>query len=190
MYSEQTSALHLRHPATAYRTGVQACYVCIIPRDQLRFKGSPVQIEKQNLNRLKPGVNRAVHLFAASLLWTVIGSLLVIRGLGWVGYDSGRVYIVLALIAGTAKSLLILDKTAKRVVKRIVEMRDGTCLGAVYSWKTWMLVGLMAISGILLRTFFEPGKIIGAVYIAIGWALILSSRYSWLEWSRWVSRKD
>ncbi len=154
-----------------------------------RFKGTSVQTEKQNLNRLKPGVNRAVHLFAAPLLWTVIGSLLVVRGLGWVGYDKGVLFIVLALVVGTVKSILILDKTAKRVVVRIARMRDGTCLGAVYSWKTWILVGMMAITGIILRTFFEPGKTVGTVYIAVGWALMLSSRYGWLEWSRWIARK-
>ena len=154
-----------------------------------RFKGTFMHTEKQNLNRLKPGVNRTVHLFAAPLLWTVIGTLLITRGLGWVSDGRGGWYVAIALIAGTVKSVLILDKTAKRGVERIVKMRDGTCLGAVYSWKTWMMVALMAMSGFMLRTFFEPGNIIGTVYIAVGWALILSSRYGWLEWLRWIGRK-
>jgi hypothetical protein len=149
-----------------------------------------VHPDKQNLTRLKPGVNRAVHLFAAPLLWTVIGSLLIIRGAGYIGYGQGWWYIGLALTAGTAKSVFILDRTARRGVKRIVSMSDGTCLGAVYSWKTWMLVGLMIASGILLRTFVDPGAGIGTLYVAIGWALLLSSRHGWLEWSKWIKRKD
>jgi hypothetical protein len=149
-----------------------------------------VHLEKQSLNRFKPGVNRAVHLFASPLLWTIIGAMLITRGLGWAGYGRGGWYIVLALILGTVKSILVLDKTAKRLVRRIVRMQDGSCLGAVYSWKTWVLVALMAVSGILLRTFLEPGRVIGTVYMAIGWALILSSRYGWLEWIRWIRRKD
>ncbi len=155
-----------------------------------RFIGILVHLEKQQLKRFKPGVNRAVHLFAAPLLWTVVGTMLITRGLGWMGSAGGGWYIVLALLIGTAKSFLILDKTAKRVLERIVQLRDGTCLGAVYSWKTWVLVGLMAVSGKLLRIFFDPGIPVGTVYVAVGWALILSSRYGWLEWSRWVKRKE
>jgi hypothetical protein len=148
-----------------------------------------VNLTKQNFKRLKPGVNRAVHLFAAPLLWTSVGTMLIVRGLGWMGYAKGGWYIVLALVIGTAKSVLILDKTAKRGVDRIVHLQDGTCLGAVYSWKTWILVGLMAVSGNLLRIFFVPGKGIGTLYVAIGWALILSSRHGWLAWSRWIGGK-
>ncbi|MDW7773801.1 MAG: hypothetical protein SCH71_13020 [Desulfobulbaceae bacterium] len=149
-----------------------------------------MNLRKQQLQRFKPGVNRAVHLFAAPLLWSVVGTMLITRGLGWMGYAEGGWIIVLALVIGTAKSILILDKTAQRVVQRIVRLRDGTCLGAVYSWKTWALVALMAVSGNILRIFFEPGMGIGAVYVAVGWALILSSRYGWLEWSRWITRKE
>jgi len=147
-------------------------------------------LKKQDLNRLKPGVNRSVHLFAAPLLWTSVGVMLIIRGLGWMGYGKGGWLIVLALVIGTAKSIFILDKTAKRGVERIIRLRDGTCLGAVYSWKTWVLVFLMAVSGNLLRIFFNPGKGIGTVYIAVGWALILSSRHGWLAWTRWVNREN
>jgi len=156
----------------------------------LSFVEEPVNLNKKNLKRFKPGVNRAVHLFAAPLLWTVVGIMLITRGLGWMGFLQGGWYIALAIIIGTAKSVFILDKTAKRGVQRIVQLRDGTCLGAVYSWKTWALVALMAVSGNLLRLFVEPGKGIGTVYVAVGWALILSSRHGWLEWSKWIKNDD
>lgn len=143
---------------------------------------------KQNMTRLKPGVNRVVHLFAAPLLWTVVGSMLIVRGAGWIGYGQGWGYIALAVVLGTAKSIFILDKTAKRGVERIVRLRDGTCLGAVYSWKTWLLVGLMITSGILIRTFLNAGAGIGTLYVAVGWALIMSSRHGWVEWLKWVKK--
>jgi len=156
-----------------------------------RFEGIAMNPDKQqNLSRLKPGVNRVVHLFAAPLLWTSIGCMLIVRGTGWIGYGQGWGYIALALAIGTAKSIFILDKTARRGVERIVRMRDGTCLGAVYSWKTWMLVGLMMTSGILIRTFFDPGAGIGTLYVAVGCALILSSRHGWIEWHKWVNKKS
>ena len=154
-----------------------------------RFKGSALSSEKQNMSRLKPGVNRSVHLFAAPFLWSAIGTMLIVRGAGWIGSGKNLLFIAPALLLGTLKSVYVLDRTARRGVERIVRLRDGTCLGAVYSWKTWMLVLLMMASGFLLRFFFEPGGIIGTLYVAIGWALILSSRHGWAGWLKWQKMK-
>ena len=140
---------------------------------------------KQSLRQLKPGVNRRVHLFAAPLLWTVVGGLLIFRGWTWMGPGRGRWLVLLALVIGTLKSLFILDRTARRTVARIVQLRDGACLGAVYSWKTWLLVILMMGSGIVLRRFFTPGAAVGTIYVAVGWALFFSSRLGWRAWADW-----
>lgn len=150
----------------------------------------PVLPRKEILKSFKPAVNRKVHLLAAALLWTVVGSLLIVRGWSWIDPAKNIWFVPIALVVGTIKSLIILDRSAKRGVERITRMRDGSCLGAVYSWKTWLLVGLMATSGVLLRTFFEPGKYIGTIYVAVGWALLLSSRYGWQEWLRWINKND
>jgi len=136
----------------------------------------------------KPGVNRSVHLFVAALLWTSVGTMLIVRGLRWIGPGNTRWFVFLAFGIGTAKSLLILDKSARRGVQRILEFADGTCLGAIYSWKTWLLVGLMMTAGILMRTLTEPGLLLGILYVAIGWALIFSSRQPWWQWVKWVRR--
>ncbi|HBI15324.1 MAG TPA: hypothetical protein DDY20_07400 [Desulfobulbaceae bacterium] len=141
-------------------------------------------VSRQGLSRLKPGVNRRVHLFAAPLLWTLVGVFLLVRGWSWIGPGKGWL-VLLTLGLGIAKSLLILDKAARRVLSRIVKLRDGSCLGAVYSWKTWLLVVLMMGSGMLLRRYCTPGVVIGMLYATVGWALLLSSRLGWLEWFRW-----
>jgi hypothetical protein len=136
----------------------------------------------------KPGVSRAVHLFAAPFLWTAIGTMLMVRGFNWIGPGPGRWLVVPAVLAGTAKSMLVLDKTAKKSLARIMELDDNTCIGAVYSWKTWLLVGLMMAAGITMRKLTDPGMVIGTLYMAIGWALFLSSRHGWLQWLQWVRR--
>ncbi len=132
----------------------------------------------------KPGVHRSVHLFAAPFLWTTIGGMLIYRGYGWIEPDSRILFLFLAFLIGSFKSLFVLDKVAAKTIRRIVTFQDDTCLGAVFSWKTWLLVGLMMSCGVLLRTFFTPGTILGAGYCAIGWALFLSSRHGWLAWFR------
>ena len=134
----------------------------------------------------KPGVSKSVHLFAAPFLWTAIGSMLMIRGFGWIGPGIARWLVLVALVLGTAKSLLVLDKTAKKSLQRIMELGDNTCIGAVYSWKTWLLVALMMAFGIIMRRLTEPGMVIGTLYVAIGWALFLSSRHGWNQWFMWI----
>jgi len=131
-------------------------------------------------------VSRSVHLFAAPFLWTAIGTLLMVRGFGWIGAGAARWLVLLGLVIGTIKSRLILDKTARKSLQRILEMNDNTCIGAVYSWKTWLLVALMMTFGITMRKLTDPGLIIGTLYMAIGWALVLSSRLGWMQWFKWI----
>jgi len=130
----------------------------------------------------KPGAPRSVHLFAAPFLWTIIGAFLMARGWEWLKPGWGKLPFLAAILLGTLKSLFILDKIAQRSLRRIVNFQDNTCLGAVYSWKTWLLVLLMMATGIVLRRFTQPGPYIATLYAAVGWALCLSSRLGWRKW--------
>lgn len=155
-----------------------------------RFREQFFTLNTRNWKKIKPGVPRKVHLLAAALLWTVVGILLLVRGLGWIHPAENGWFLAAALVLGTLKSRFILDRSARRSIKRIVRLQDGTCLGAVYSWKTWLLVAVMMASGIVLRVYFDPGRYIGMIYCAVGWALFLSSRLGWVEWFRWHNDRD
>jgi hypothetical protein len=104
------------------------------------------------------------------------------RGTSWLLAVERLWIIVPALIAGTLKSLFFLDNTARKGVHRILEMADGTCLGAVYSIRTWLLVLVMMGSGMVLRQSTLPRELLGGLYVAIGWALFYSSRHAWQAW--------
>jgi len=130
----------------------------------------------------KPGVPRLIHLFVAPLLWTLVGCSLMVRGWGWLEPGRGRLLILAAGLLGTIKSVLILDKVARRAIQRLVLFEDGTCLGAVYSWQTWLLVLAMMAAGLVLRVLSPPGPALGTLYGAIGWALCFSSRLGWATW--------
>ncbi len=140
------------------------------------------------VHRLKPGVKRSVLLFFAPLIWSSVGVLLMVRGLGWIGSGTARWLVLIALFMGMLKSLFMLDKVAQKNSIRIQDMGDKSCIGAVYTWKTWVLVLLMMGMGIALRTLTEPGKIVGTIYFAIGWALFFSSRHGWITWLDCVRR--
>jgi hypothetical protein len=131
------------------------------------------------LSRLKPGVPRRIHLLLAAILWSLIGIMLIFRGISWLTSVARLWIIIPALIAGTMKSLFILDHSARKGVHRILEMADGTCLGAVYSARTWVLILFMIASGMALRHSSLPRELLGGLYVAIGWALFFSSRHAW-----------
>jgi hypothetical protein len=145
---------------------------------------------KRILLNLKPGVPRQIHLLLAATLWSVIGGMLMFRGISFLAASEKLWIIIPALIVGTIKSLFILDKTARKGVRRILEMADGTCLGAVYSIQTWLLVLAMMGTGMALRHSTFPRDILGGLYMTIGWALFFSSRHAWLARKRISDLRD
>ncbi|MCI5141120.1 MAG: hypothetical protein D3909_05210, partial [Candidatus Electrothrix sp. ATG1] len=107
--------------------------------------------KKNNIARLRPDVSKSVHFFAAPFLWASVGIMLMIRGLGWIGFSLTCWLLFIAIFVGTMKSLMILDRSAKKTLSRIMAFDEKSCIGAIYPWKTWLLVILMMASGIALR---------------------------------------
>ncbi len=139
-----------------------------------------------NYNRFKPGVSRQVHLFAAPFFWSFVGIMLMLRGWYWLGTNSRLLLAAGAIALGTLKSFFMLDKVARRSLYRIQHFGEKTCLGAVYSWKSWLLVLAMIVIGVAVRHLFSPNPLLGLLYFAIGWGLLFSSRIGWL--SLWRER--
>ncbi|RUM44334.1 MAG: hypothetical protein DSY80_04500 [Desulfocapsa sp.] len=136
----------------------------------------------RKIQQLKPGVPRSVHLFVAGSIWCFVGIFLMARGSHWL-YEISKLWIVLPGIAfGTLKALFMLDRSAEKNIRRIVEGGNDRCLGGVYSWKTWLLVFLMMGMGFLLRNSSLPKEYLGLFYVSIGWGLLFSSRKCWSAW--------
>ncbi len=138
----------------------------------------------KGIARFKPAVRTNTLLFASACLWTVIGLLLLAKG-GYRWYrlpDHNPLIVVAGIIVGSIKSFWILDKSARRGIDRILNFADGTCLGAVYSSKTWILVLCMMSLGVILRNSSFPVQLLCFLYFTIGWALLFSSRLAWRAW--------
>jgi hypothetical protein len=136
------------------------------------------------LARFKPGVQRTTHLQVAAVLWSCAGLLLLSRGVEWLRVADLVLLAVPAILLGFGKSRYILDRTARKGVERILALKDGTCLGAVYSKWTWLLVLAMMAMGIVLRNSDLPRTLLAVVYVTVGWALLFSSRVAWYAWWR------
>ena len=139
---------------------------------------------KENLQRYKPGVSIRTHLLLGALIWTIVGFFLLTNGFVLVLIESHLWYGLTGLLLGTAKAFFILDRMARKTMKRNKEFEGKDCFGSVYSLKTWFMVAAMIALGRFLRTTVLPGEVVGLIYTAVGWALMLSSRLMWIEWNR------
>lgn len=138
----------------------------------------------KGIARFKPAVRRNTLLLSSACLWTIIGLFLLVKGgYRWMYLADRQPLIVFAgIFAGSVKSFYILDKSARRGIDRILKKADGTCLGAVYSIRTWLLVLCMMSLGVILRDSSIPVQFLCFCYLTIGWALLFSSRLAWREW--------
>jgi hypothetical protein len=139
---------------------------------------------KDILHKYKPGVSIRTHLLLGALIWTIVGFFLLTNGFVLVSLAGHLWYGFFGLVLGVVKAFSVLDRVARKNIKRIKEFEDKVCFGSVYSLKTWFLVAGMIILGRVLRTTILPGEIVGLIYTAVGIALILSSRLMWIEWNR------
>jgi hypothetical protein len=134
--------------------------------------------------RLKPNASRSVHLFVVASLWTAVGFILMSRGIVWLNAIDKLWLVLPALLIGSMKSLFMLDKSAKKIINRIISTRDGRCFWGIYSVKTWLLILVMMITGCLIRNSSLPKEFLGLFYISIGWGLFFSSRKAWIAWKQ------
>ncbi|MHB1184006.1 MAG: hypothetical protein ACYDIB_01470 [Desulfobulbia bacterium] len=134
------------------------------------------------LARLKPGASTNTNLLVAALMWSFIGFYLMVRGY-LLDQPLPGMFLLLALGLGTMKAFWLIERAARKNIARIVARPDGMCLGGVYSWGMWGMVVCMMVGGRLLRNSAVPPLVVGVIYVAVGWALLLSSRLIWREWN-------
>ena len=131
---------------------------------------------------LKPAASRMTMLLIAALFWTVVGCGLMARGIVILSQDGHYLLMVVAVCLGTMKALLVFEKSARKNVARIQEKEEGSCLGGIFSFKSWLLILVMIALGRLLRLSGLHLGIYGVIVLAVGWGLFLASRVVWVEW--------
>ena len=137
------------------------------------------------IQKFKPGAGQQTHLLTAALIWSVVGTGLLIFGARLLLAEYSYPVLVAALLAGTVKAIFVLQRSAEKNIARIRSFTEATCLGAVFSAKMWVLVLIMIASGRWFRmSSGVSAGIVGFLYTAVGWALIFASRLLWQEWSR------
>lgn len=144
------------------------------------------------------GLSRQQHLVIAALIWTVVGIGLSTMGLlfwfhlPYLGNLDPQHLAIGGLMMGIGlvKGKFVLDKTAGRVIDRVEtlqEINPAKSILQMFGAKTLALIGAMMFIGYLLRAMGVSYEIRGLVYLAVGPALLWSSRNYWR--SAWRSDK-
>lgn len=136
------------------------------------------------LETYKPVASSRLQLLLAGVIWSTVGMGLISVGTYWVVGTSDHIIGLLAisLCLGLGKSLLVLDRVARRIIKRIELRGEGRCLASFYSLRVWVLVIIMMLMGRILRGAGISYSLLGLIYAAVGTSLLMSSRTIWLAW--------
>ena len=135
-------------------------------------------------------MTRQHHLWFAATLWTVIGAALFVTGLRlWFGPAAPGVgnlqHLAIgaaAVALGLAKGQWVLNRAADRVIRRAPPGRTDNALHSLYAMfgpGTLILIAVMMALGMVLRSGVVSDALRGFVCLAIGPALIWSSRRYW-----------
>lgn len=131
--------------------------------------------------------SRRTQVFLAALMWTAVGTMLFSLGLHWIvshDGDIGLLYAAPFVALGLLKAFFVLDHMTEKAVARIAGRSDHSLLIGFFSPRSWALVAGMMLTGQVLRATPLPRPWLGMLYVAVGAALVVSSRNLWKVWWR------
>lgn len=135
---------------------------------------------------LFPLVRPELLFLLAPLLWSGAGLKLLLRGSGAVDWLLHPFLFCCALLVGLVKGRLLLDRLARKNVKRLNAYSQPVFLGRVFPVKTWVVIAAMILLGRLLRYSSLTPEIKGTVSLAVAVALLWTGRLYWQAW--WLTR--
>ncbi len=142
-------------------------------------------------------------LVISGLIWFAVGIALLMKGLNFLmdGVKTARdisgnypmlskmtpyfgskeqaalMLVAFGLFIGYFKGKFVLGKSALRGIERIRSFQEPTSLSNIYSAKYYILLGVMASLGMLMKVTGVPTDIRGLVDVAVGAALINGSMF-------------
>ena len=137
-----------------------------------------MKFRNKEKEKWKPGVSKNILLLIAGAIWIMVGIMLNGLAYSWLRTERWG-YALLVLCIGFVCSLVIHHFGFLRIVDknldRILPMEGRRCIFSFMPWKSYILIILMIIIGVLLRHSPIPKLYLSILYTGIGTALILSS---------------
>jgi len=129
-------------------------------------------------DKYKPAVDKRTLLLLAGFMWIGVGIMLLCFSYSWLhSFKSSHSFVFTGI--GIAAALMIHHfgflKIVDKNLRRILPMEGKKCLFSFMTWKSYMIVVVMVMMGVLLRHSLIPKPYLSILYTGIGLALILSS---------------
>jgi hypothetical protein len=128
---------------------------------------------------LTPRVSKHYLLLIAAFVWTFAGGMLLVRGYSFLtAFPAFRALKILGcLLGGLVFFKLLFAKISAKHVLRIQGMPiDRPCLFSFFNVKSYLMMGIMISSGILLRkSGVISAEYLSLIYITMGIPLLMSS---------------
>jgi len=127
---------------------------------------------------MKPAVDKNILIFLSGFMWVAVGTMLLYLSYSWLNASHAQNSFLFAGVGVTAALVIhhfgflkIVDKN----LGRILPLEGKQCVFSFMPWKSYVLVAVMIIMGVLLRHSPLPKPYLSVLYIGIGLSLILSS---------------
>ncbi|MBW2569653.1 MAG: hypothetical protein JRD93_06170 [Deltaproteobacteria bacterium] len=145
-------------------------------------------------NKLKPAVSKYVLITLAGLMWSTVGVMLCRMAYFWlkeVGWFAALPFGLLGIILSFAAYCFGFSRIARKNIDRICLLPEKGCVFAFQAWKSYLIILVMIVLGIILRHSPILKQYLAIIYITIGNALLLASLhyYKWL-WRMLILKKS
>lgn len=131
------------------------------------------------ISTFKPGIPKRYLLFIAGIAWTFAGSMLLYKGINF--FRNYQDYLWLKItgstIAGILFYLFLFSKISVRHIRRIFGLTiNHPCLFSFFNLKSYIVMFVMIISGILLRKFdIISSDYLEVLFVTMGIPLFISA---------------
>jgi len=127
-----------------------------------------------------PESTKNLQRYLATGTWIAVGCALAIQGaFHLMNTPGGKMSLLIALFAGLLKGRFIIDRVARQILARIGELGGNGPIFGFFSRRNWIMILSMILLGRLMRIFLFPPVFLWGVILAVGVALVFSSRIFW-----------
>jgi len=131
------------------------------------------------LHRFNPAIPSSRLPLLAGMIWGAVGTMLLWRSLGWflpaekTGLFWGTLVVGLVMAGGMIPGMF--PKIVRKNLARLSERPTQACLFSVFAWRSWLLVSVMSIGGVVLRHSEIPRLYLAGPYLGMGLCLLSGS---------------
>ena len=131
-----------------------------------------------------PRTSRSVRLVLAALIWTLVGLGLLLAGFRLAGLAAS----LAGLALGYLKGRYLLAGMARVNAARIVSGPGRASIFTAFPLSSWGIAAFFMALGLVIRRSGLPSALVGFVYVAAGFGLLVASCSGWLAWRRFTGQ--